>query len=90
MSSKWFWKPVLVGAVIFGVLGFLLMAALLAMLSSGFSHYFADSYFRDLIALAPRPLAYGALIGAGLGAFFAVIRKLLQRKRQKARQSEQP
>jgi len=73
MSSKWFWKPVLVGAVIGGVLGCLFIALVLAVLS--FPGYSADSYINDLAALAPPWLARGALIGAGLGALFAVIRK---------------
>jgi hypothetical protein len=47
----------------------------LALLSSGVPRYFADSYINDLVAFAPPWLARGALIGAGLGALFAVIRK---------------
>lgn len=88
MSSKWFWKPVLVGAVIGGVLGCLFIALVLALLSSGVPRYFADSYINDLVAFAPPWLARGALIGAGLGALFAVIRKRVRGQGEKASQSE--
>jgi hypothetical protein len=73
MSSKWFWKPVLVGAVAGGVLGCLLIALWLALLSV--PGYSADSYINDFVVFAPPLFARGALIGAGLGALFAVIRK---------------
>jgi hypothetical protein len=74
MSSKWFWKPVLVGGVILGVLGCLFVALVLAMLYTGVPGS-ADTYINDLVAFAPPWLAGGALIGAGLGALYAVIRK---------------
>ena len=86
MSRKWFWKPVLVGAVIAGVLGCLLLASLLAVLSGG--RYSADSLVKDLVAFGLPSLALGALIGAGLGALFAVIRKRVQARGEEPRQSE--
>jgi len=86
MNSKWFWKPVLVGAVIFGVLGCLLLALLLAALSGG--RYSADTLSKDLVTFGLPSLALGALIGAGLGAVYAVIRKRVQGRGEEPRQTE--
>jgi hypothetical protein len=86
MSSKWFWRPVLVGAVIAGMLGCLLLASLLAVLSGG--RYSADSLSKDLVAFGLPSLALGALTGAGLGALFAVIRKWVRGRGEGRRQSE--
>jgi hypothetical protein len=87
MSSKWFWKPVLVGAVFLGVLGCLFIASVLALLSGGVPRYSADSYINDLVMFAPPWIAGGGLIGAGLGALFAVIRKRVRGKGEEASQS---
>ena len=78
MSSKWFWKPVLVGAVIVGVLGCLFLALLEVILSGGVPS--AGSLNRDLVAYGLPTLGGGALIGAGLGALFALIRKKVRGK----------
>jgi hypothetical protein len=88
MSSKWFWKPVLVSAVILGVLSCLLLALLLAALSGGFSNYSADTLIRDLVTYGLPASAVGALIGAGFGALFAVIRKRVRGTAKEASQSE--
>jgi hypothetical protein len=87
MRSKWFWKPVVVGAVILGMLGCLFVALVLAMLYTGVSG-FADTYINDLVSFAPPWLVGGALIGACLGALFAVIRKRVRGKGEEASQSE--
>jgi hypothetical protein len=87
MRNKWFWKPVVVGAVILGMLGCLFIALILAMLYTGVSG-FSDTYINDLVAFAPPWLFGGALIGACLGALFAVIRKRVRGKGKEASRSE--
>jgi len=90
MSNKWSWKPVLVGAVILGGLAFLYAAisvvVLVAALEPG--HPPAIAYVQSLVAFALPSLGIGGLIGAGLGALFAVIRKRAREKGEKASQSE--
>jgi len=88
VSSNWLWKPILVGAVILGVLGCLLLALLLATLSGGFSSYPAHTLIKDLVAYGLPASAVGALIGACLGALFAVIRKKVRGRGEPASQSE--
>jgi len=87
MSSKWFWKPVLLGAVILGVLGCLFIALVLRILYTS-DTWSVESYIHDLFIFAPPWFARGALVGAVLGAFFAMIRKRIRGKGEEASQSE--
>jgi hypothetical protein len=66
MNNKWLWSPILVGAIVFGGLACLVIAWFAVAL---------DGSARDLAGLSLRLLPIGGLIGAALGALFAVIRK---------------
>jgi hypothetical protein len=79
MNSKLLWKPVLVGAIVFGGLACLIIVWFAVAL---------DGSASDLVGLGLRLLPIGGLIGAALGALFAVIRKRFRGKGEKASQSE--
>lgn len=79
MNSKWLWNPVLAGAIVFVGVACLIVVWFAVAL---------DGSAGDLGGLSLRLLPIGGLIGATLGALFAVIRKRIRGKGEEARQSE--
>jgi hypothetical protein len=83
MRHKWSWKPVVVGAILFGVLMCLFTGWLVAALDCPglkwgcLSH---RSLATDLISFGFPSLLIGGMIGAGLGALFTLARNMMQKK----------
>jgi len=92
MSSRWFWKPVMVGAIIFTLLGCIFIGWLLVVLTCPGLRWTClsstQTIFIDLLSIGLPTILIGVLIGAVLGALFAVIRKRVRGKEEEARQSE--
>jgi hypothetical protein len=79
MSKQWLWKPVIVGAVVCAVLGCLFIGYVIAILTCpGLMRTCLSSthtLFVDIFHFGWPSVLTGGLVGAGLGALFAVIRK---------------
>jgi hypothetical protein len=92
MRNKWFWRPVIVGAIIFAVLGYFFTGYMFAVLTCpGLKQTClspTQTLFTDILQFAWPSIPVGGLIGAGLGTFFAVIRKRVWGKGEEASQSE--
>jgi hypothetical protein len=83
MRNKWLWKPVVVGAILFGLLGCLFTGWMVAALDCPglkWECLSRHSLTTDLIGFGLLSLLIGGLIGACLGVLFALIRNMIRKK----------
>ena len=93
MSSRWFWKPVMMGVILFGSLGCLSVGFVVAVISCpGLKGecLSSQSTSADHIRISMPYFLIGGLIGAVLGALFALIRKKIRKNKEDLEQSDQP
>jgi len=92
MSSKSFWKPVMVEAILFALLGCLISTYIIAILTcQGLRSECLSSsqtLFTDILSFGWAPFLIGGLVGAILGVIDAGIRRWIQKNRKAAKHSE--
>jgi hypothetical protein len=73
MRYRWLWKPLVLGAAVFGGLGLLLATCGVLILEAG--HPPASVYIKDILYLGLPFSVKAAIAGALIGAAFAMTRR---------------
>lgn len=91
MSRKWFWKPVVVGIIVFTLIGCFFSAFILVLFncpglgSACLAHF--PTILNDFLSIGWIPILIGGAAGAILGALYAWIRRWIQKNRVAAKRS---
>lgn len=91
MNSNWFWKPVLMGTIILGLLGFLFSTLLIAILTCpGLKAECvarSPTILSDVFLVGWQLILISGAAGAVVGGIYAVIRRQIKKGRKGTKQS---